>query len=191
MPATLELRHFQYLFVMNPYVCPLCILSLNLVYYIHYHPLRAHCAFLSNLSSPGTCLDHVYMTGSKFSLVVHAGLCQYKNNIKTLISRQIMVLSRQRVKLWWLMFKDVKNILTCSNYYNPYLFLILQCFSFHTSTLIQSLFMQPPITLLNIMAKLIIRPLCNFHIISIWPQRKKRTTNDHWDSSFLAIREGL
>ena len=36
--------------------------------------------------------------------------------------------------------------------------------------------MQPPITLLDITAKIIIRQLCNFHIISIWPQRNKRTT---------------
>ena len=46
----------------------------------------------------------------------------------------------------------------------------------NTSALIQSLFTQPSITLLNITAKLLIRQLCNFHIISIWPQRKKRTT---------------
>ena len=47
---------------------------------------------------------------------------------------------------------------------------------YHTSALIQSLFMQHPITLLDITAKLIVRQPCNFHIISIWPQRKKRTT---------------
>ena len=46
----------------------------------------------------------------------------------------------------------------------------------HTSALIQSLFTQPPITLLDITSKLIIQQLCKFHIISIWPQRKKRTT---------------
>ena len=46
----------------------------------------------------------------------------------------------------------------------------------HISALIQSLFTQPPNTLLHITAKLIIQQLCNFHIISIWPQRKKRTT---------------
>ena len=46
----------------------------------------------------------------------------------------------------------------------------------HISALIQSLFAQSSITLLNLTAKLIIQQLCNFHIISIWPQRKKRTT---------------
>ena len=36
----------------------------------------------------------------------------------------------------------------------------------HTSVLIKSLFTQPPITLLEITAKLIIEQLCNVHIIS-------------------------
>ena len=42
----------------------------------------------------------------------------------------------------------------------------------YTSALIQSLFMQHPITLLDITAKLIIQQHCNFHIISIWPKKK-------------------
>ena len=37
----------------------------------------------------------------------------------------------------------------------------------HTSALIQSLFTQPPITLLKKTAELLIRQLCNFHIISL------------------------
>ena len=45
--------------------------------------------------------------------------------------------------------------------------LTLVCGSLHTSALIQSLFAQPPITLLDITAKLLIRQLCYFHIISI------------------------
>ena len=49
-------------------------------------------------------------------------------------------------------------------------------YTLHISVLIQSLFTQPPITLLDITAKLLIQQLCNFHIISIWPQSKKRTT---------------
>ena len=50
----------------------------------------------------------------------------------------------------------------------------------HTSALILSLFIQPPNTIYNTMAKLIIWQLGNFHRISIVPKSKWRKTLRHF-----------
>ena len=69
MTTTLELRHYQYLFYIPPFVCPLCTIIFPLQTYIPSHPQQAHWASLSPLSSPETCPDHYHLPVIKLSLL--------------------------------------------------------------------------------------------------------------------------
>ena len=170
---------------------------------IHKSPLS--CPPLFDLLLPGLCsLNHksllscpqasAFLSISFFSLVRKSllscpqvstlmlpSLCSFDQKSQLSCSQASVFLSISvcsLVRMCPLTFTKVAALLskTLRSFVQNSSLYFLQVSAQHTTVLIQLLFTQPPITILNITAKLLIQQFCNFHIISLWPQSKKRTT---------------